>query len=543
MAKHTNLQYGNGDEVRTLLASKANAATTYTKTEVDTLIANALSEGITTARVVADIAARDAIVSPSGFVWVANAIADTTVSYGGALYLWNSTTSAWVKISETESMDLVITWDAIQNKPNDITTMGNVFNGANQLVTLNGTSQLPAVSGYNLTNIQTGALVGTLSRSQLPYATSTAVGAASFAALDFTVGTTGNVTWNGFTAYGDPDHTAGITAKGLSIDNGTVDVRNNIMYVTGLATAGHTHEVTFTGGITGTATLGNTATTIATVWSGFTGIVGTTNTPGINAIKAGDNVSFSYDGSTLLISSTGTGGGGGLSTVTVDATLSGTGSAENPLSINAVKAADITSVLADASDTRTVTEKYVVYQMKRNPVMYLGNLTSLPTGSFIQSYAPYADGNFTKAAGTVTTIKDATYTALQIQTTGNSVIHQLRFTNSGIGFAYRTVNIDNTATAWKTIVSADNKIVADNVTEVTPFDVVTLSGWTLNTGYYYLLVGEGHQSVVVFDADGEQVIFDTVYLTSTASTYLRVPSTFSSSIITSGWTGYATKLD
>ena len=389
----------------------------------------------------------------------------------------------------------------------------------------------------------TGAVAGTLSRSQLPYATSTAVGAASFAALDFTVGTTGNVTWNGFTAYGDPDHTAGITAKGLSIDNGTVDVRNNIMYVTGLATAGHTHEVTFTGGITGTATLGNTATTIATVWSGFTGIVGTTNTPGINAIKAGDNVSFSYDGSTLLISSTGTGGGGGLSTVTVDATLSGTGSAENPLSINAVKAADITSVLADASDTRTVTEKYVVYQMKRNPVMYLGNLTSLPTGSFIQSYAPYADGNFTKAAGTVTTIKDATYTALQIQTTGNSVIHQLRFTNSGIGFAYRTVNIDNTATAWKTIVSADNKIVADNVTEVTPFDVVTLSGWTLNTGYYYLLVGEGHQSVVVFDADGEQVIFDTVYLTSTASTYLRVPSTFSSSIITSGWTGYATKLD
>ncbi len=67
--------------------------------------------------VVDDIAARDAIASPSGEVYVKDASADTTVNAGGARYLWDATASDWVKTSETESMDLVLNWANIIDKP------------------------------------------------------------------------------------------------------------------------------------------------------------------------------------------------------------------------------------------------------------------------------------------------------------------------------------------------------------------------------------------------------------------------------------------
>jgi hypothetical protein len=72
--------------------------------------------------VVNDIAERDALNVPtpmtvSKFVFVANATADTTVASGGATYIWNQLTQVWIKISESESMDLILQWSNIQNKP------------------------------------------------------------------------------------------------------------------------------------------------------------------------------------------------------------------------------------------------------------------------------------------------------------------------------------------------------------------------------------------------------------------------------------------
>ena len=68
--------------------------------------------------IVADIGARN-LLSPSApmFVFVSNATGDPTVNSGGATYLWNTTTNAWQKISEAESLDVVTSWNNIQGKP------------------------------------------------------------------------------------------------------------------------------------------------------------------------------------------------------------------------------------------------------------------------------------------------------------------------------------------------------------------------------------------------------------------------------------------
>lgn len=70
-----------------------------------------------TNHVVADITARDAI-SPADvgdLALVTDATADTTVDAGAATYVYDGT--AWVKISEYESLDVVVDWSDIQNGP------------------------------------------------------------------------------------------------------------------------------------------------------------------------------------------------------------------------------------------------------------------------------------------------------------------------------------------------------------------------------------------------------------------------------------------
>jgi hypothetical protein len=58
-------------------------------------------------------------------------------------------------------------WTMIQTSTN-VTTQGNSFNGASQLVQLNASTQLPAVSGVNLTNLNAGNLAtGTVAAARL----------------------------------------------------------------------------------------------------------------------------------------------------------------------------------------------------------------------------------------------------------------------------------------------------------------------------------------------------------------------------------------
>lgn len=66
--------------------------------------------------VVADIAARDALTPTEGSqVLVVDASSDATVNSGAATYIYDG--SAWVKISEAESMDITLDWSDIVGKP------------------------------------------------------------------------------------------------------------------------------------------------------------------------------------------------------------------------------------------------------------------------------------------------------------------------------------------------------------------------------------------------------------------------------------------
>lgn len=68
--------------------------------------------------VVADIAARNALnPTRNVVVLVLNATADPTVAAGAATYVYQLSTTSWIKISEAESLDLSITWASIQGKP------------------------------------------------------------------------------------------------------------------------------------------------------------------------------------------------------------------------------------------------------------------------------------------------------------------------------------------------------------------------------------------------------------------------------------------
>lgn len=68
--------------------------------------------------VVSDMAARDALVPDSNIsVLVLDATTDPTITAGAATYVYQIATGTWHKISEAESMDLVLDWGNIQNKP------------------------------------------------------------------------------------------------------------------------------------------------------------------------------------------------------------------------------------------------------------------------------------------------------------------------------------------------------------------------------------------------------------------------------------------
>lgn len=65
-----------------------------------------------------DIAARDELIPVNGMtVVVIDAKDDPTVSSGAATYIWRAAPGEWIKISEAESMDVILEWTNIQNGP------------------------------------------------------------------------------------------------------------------------------------------------------------------------------------------------------------------------------------------------------------------------------------------------------------------------------------------------------------------------------------------------------------------------------------------
>jgi hypothetical protein len=90
------------------------------KADIDALILSAVTNA-TELLIVEDIAERDALtLTATRYVFVKDATADATVDVGGATYLYDPNAAPgaqWIKISESESLDVQLTWAAIEGKP------------------------------------------------------------------------------------------------------------------------------------------------------------------------------------------------------------------------------------------------------------------------------------------------------------------------------------------------------------------------------------------------------------------------------------------
>lgn len=85
--------------------------------DIQAMISASLA-GLSSLEIVADIAARNALTPSNGSMClVLDATGDATVQSGAAMYVYQLATTTWIKVSEYESMDLVLEWSAIQNKP------------------------------------------------------------------------------------------------------------------------------------------------------------------------------------------------------------------------------------------------------------------------------------------------------------------------------------------------------------------------------------------------------------------------------------------
>lgn len=69
-------------------------------------------------RMVSDIVARDQLnLSYNAMIYVQDATLDSSVRLGGALYFYNVQNGSFTKMCEFESMDVIASWDTLQNKP------------------------------------------------------------------------------------------------------------------------------------------------------------------------------------------------------------------------------------------------------------------------------------------------------------------------------------------------------------------------------------------------------------------------------------------
>lgn len=75
-------------------------------------------EGLSKIEIVDDIDARDALNPTTNLqVLVIDATDDPTVASGSATYIYRLSTETWIKISEAESLDVVLEWDNIVGRP------------------------------------------------------------------------------------------------------------------------------------------------------------------------------------------------------------------------------------------------------------------------------------------------------------------------------------------------------------------------------------------------------------------------------------------
>ena len=157
----------NTDYVEMYVTDSLGAAKrNVNRDDISTMIGTAISSA-NSLTIVADITERNLLASTrSEFVYVIDATGDSTVTSGGATYLYNTGTSSWIKTSEAESIDVVTSWNSLSGKPastptqiDDAVSMAHthanktqldqIDQDANGLLTYNGVLPL---SGWMTTN-------------------------------------------------------------------------------------------------------------------------------------------------------------------------------------------------------------------------------------------------------------------------------------------------------------------------------------------------------------------------------------------------------
>lgn len=114
----------NGSYAESYLTNSAGVARSVGNSAmINALISEALanwSGAASTVQIVADIAARDALIATldaNAMILVIDASADPTVDIGSALYAYDATADETYKIAEYESMDVVLNWSDIVDGP------------------------------------------------------------------------------------------------------------------------------------------------------------------------------------------------------------------------------------------------------------------------------------------------------------------------------------------------------------------------------------------------------------------------------------------
>ena len=76
------------------------------------------TSNLNTALVVANLTERDNLnLTANTVVWVLDATGDVSVASGSAVYIFKADTLSWIKIAETESLERVLDWTGITDKP------------------------------------------------------------------------------------------------------------------------------------------------------------------------------------------------------------------------------------------------------------------------------------------------------------------------------------------------------------------------------------------------------------------------------------------
>lgn len=127
-SSHTHSEYASSEHTHTPDSIGA-ASSTHTHADKADLVngvipISQIPNEVKEVRIVANIAARNALTGLfAGLnVYVTDATGDSTVSSGGAYYLYDGTN--WIKTAESESLDLVLSWANIQGKPTALAADG-----------------------------------------------------------------------------------------------------------------------------------------------------------------------------------------------------------------------------------------------------------------------------------------------------------------------------------------------------------------------------------------------------------------------------------